>query len=545
MTMANNLSQGGNRRACLCPSRMARLLLLGLAIHLSAAELPAQAQRPKPSHHRHAAPIGQPVERADIARFRARVAVALSAAGPSKGIWGVLVTDAGSSQVLYAQNADSYFTPASNAKLFTTALALATLGPDYRVNTTMASAGTIDSSGLLNGDLILIGRGDANLSNRRFPYDKRVERDGPPEKVLAEMADAVVARGVKEISGDVVADDSMFQPEPFPSGWAIDDMLWSYGAAVSAIAVDDNTFLVELRPGAKEADAAMVTIQPDADYYTIENMVRTSAPRVEENLTVTREPGSHLVRIAGTMPQSGSPHKLTIGIEQPAEYAAKLLQRLLQARGVHVRGVSRARHALDPQLTSSVAVPQTILAEHASVPLADEVRAINKESLNLHAELLLRLAAYEKAQAITYEDALKFAAAFYQTVGIADGDVAFKDGSGLSRRDLVTPRAIVQMLRYAATQPWGAVYRSSLPIAGEDGTLAEHMKNTPAAGRIFAKTGTVEHIAALSGYATTVRGENLIFSILGNNNNLHAQGSREVVDAIVEAMVEELGTGKK
>jgi len=540
MKMVDTVSQVANRRA---RGSLLRLLFLALTLYFPAAQLPAQSPKAKP-HSRRTAPNTKPVERADIARFRMHVAAALSAAGPSKGTWGVLVTDA-SGQVLYAQNADTYFTPASNAKLFTTALALATLGPDFRVTTMIASAGTIDSSGVLNGDLVLIGRGDPSLSNRKFPYDKRVERDGLPEKVLSEMADALVARGVKEISGDVIADDSMFQSEPFPSGWAIDDMLWSYGAAVSAIAVNDNTFLVELRPGPKEADPASVTLQPDVNYYTIENLVRTSAHGSEENLKVTREPGSHLVRITGTMPQGGSPHRLTIGIEQPAEYAAKLLQSLLEARGIRLRGISRARHAPDPLLAGTAQPMQTILAEHVSVSLADEVRAINKESLNLHAELLLRLSAYEKVHAMSYEDALKFAAGFYQMAGIADGDVAFKDGSGLSRRDLVTPRAIVQMLSYAATQPWGEIYRSSLPVAAEDGTLSEHMKNTPAAGHIFAKTGTVEHIAALSGYATTLRGEHLIFSILGNNNNLHAQAAHNVVDAIAEAMVEDLGAIKK
>ena len=114
------------------------------------------------------------------------------------------------------------------------------------------------------------------------------------------------------------------------------------------------------------------------------------------------------------------------------------------------------------------------------------------------------LAAHEKAGATNYEDALKFASDFFKTAGIADGDVVLSDGSGLSRKDLVTPRAVVQMLRYAATQPWGELYRSTLPVAGEDGTLSDRMKNTPAAGRVFAKTGTIGHVNSLSGYATTV-----------------------------------------
>jgi len=482
---------------------------------------------------------------AGIGRFRERAEAALSAAGPDKGTWGVLVMDAGTGEILYARNPDGYFMPASDAKLFTTALALATLGPDYRVRTTVSAAGALDANGVLAGDLILTGRGDANLSNRKFPFDKREEREGPPEKALAEFADAVAARGVKEITGNVIADDSLFQHEKFPSGWLVDDMLWSYGAAVSAIAVNDNAFILELRPGSSEGEPAASESRPASDFYTVDNTVVTGARGTEQKLAVARDPGAHVIHVSGVMPLDAPPRRLTLAVEEPAEYAAALLVRLLTARGVKIDGFPRARHAGDPALaTAAGAPPQTLLAEHTSVSLADDVRLTNKNSENLHAELLLLLAAHEKEGANDYEDALKFASDFYRTAGIADGDVVLSDGSGLSRKDLVTPRAVVQLLRYASTQPWGELYRSSLPVAGEDGTLSERMKNTTAAGRIFAKTGTIGHGNSLSGYATTVRGGHLLFSILGNNNNLHAQDANRVIDAIAVAMVEELGREK-
>ncbi len=481
----------------------------------------------------------KPVARADIERFRRRVDAALSAAGPDKGTWGLLVTDAATGEVLYARNPDGYFMPASDAKLFTTAFALATLGLDYRVKTTVASNGALDANGVLNGDLVLIGRGDANLSNQKFPYDKREEREGPPEKVLAEFADAVAARGVKEVTGDVIADDSLFQHEKFPSGWLVDDILWSYGAAVSAITVDDNTFTVDLRPGMHEGDPARSDSGLAGDFYTLENTVVTGPRGSLENLAVARDPGSRLVRISGTMPLDAPSRRFTIAVEEPAEYAATLLARLLQARGVKIDGHPSARHA--STTASPAGAPRTVLAEHMSVPLSDDVRLTNKNSENLHAELLLLLAAHEKAGATNYEDASKVEADFFRVAGIADGDVVLSDGSGLSRKDLVTPRAVVQLLHYAATQPWGQLYRTSLPVAGEDGTLSDRMKNTPAAARIFAKTGTIGHGNALSGYATTASGEPLVFSILGNNNNLHAQDANKVIDAICVAMVEELG----
>ncbi len=530
--------------------RRLQALLVGclapaLVVCAAAANTAAQSRASRKAAPRAGTASVKPAARADVERFRQRAEVALAASGPDKGAWGLLVTDAATGEILYARNPDGYFMPASDAKLFTTALALATLGPDYRVRTSVVSTGAIDASGVLSGDLVLIGRGDANLSNRKFPFEKREEREGPPEKVLAEFANAVAARGVKEITGDVVADDSMFQHEQFPSGWLVDDILWSYGAAVSAIAVDDNTFTLDLRAGAREGDPARYDAGLASDFYTVENSVVTAPHGTEEKLAVARDPGSRLIYVSGVMPLDAPVRRLTIAVEEPAEYAASVLAHLLEAHGVKIDGHPSARH-MTPS-PAATAATQTVLAEHTSVPLSDEVRLTNKNSENLHAELLLLLSAHEKAGATNYEDAAKFALVFFKSAGIADGDVVLSDGSGLSRKDLVTPRAVVQLLRYAATQPWGELYRSTLPVAGEDGTLAERMKNTPAASRIAAKTGTIGHGNTLSGNATTVHGERLINSILGNNNNLHAHDANKVIDAVCIAMVEELGRddGKK
>ena len=525
-----------NRRL---PVLLVGCVVFGMVVCSGSANVAAQSRPSKSANSSGHSTSVKSEARADAARFRQRAEAALSSAGPDKGSWGVLVTDAATGEVLYARNPDSYFMPASDAKLFTTALALATLGPEYRVRTTVTTNGAMDANGVLNGDLVLIGRGDANLSNRKFPFAKTEEREGPPEKILLEFADAVAANGLKEVTGDVVADDSFFQHEKIPSGWLADDLLWSYGAAVSAIAVNDNTFTVELRPGAREGEAVRYEAGLAASFYSIENRVRTSSRGSEEKLAVARDPGSRLLHLSGTMPLDAQTRRLTMAIEEPAEYAASLFAHLLETRGVKIGGHPRARHSGDPP--ADPALPQTTLAEHTSVPLADDIRLTNKQSENLHAELLLLLAAHEKAGATNYEDALKFAGEFFKAAGIADGDVAFSDGSGLSRKDLVTPRAVVQLLRYASTQPWGDLYRSSLPIAAEDGTLSERMKDTPAAGRVFAKTGTIGHGNTLSGYANTVRGARLLFSILGNNNNMHAQDANKIIDAICVAMVEEIG----
>ncbi len=473
------------------------------------------------------------------ARFRARVETVLAASGAEKGYWGVLVADAETGEVLYALNAQKYFAPASNAKLFTTALALATLGPAYRFRTTVETRGTLDRQGRVRGDVVLVGRGDANLSNRKLPFEKKVEREGPPEKVLAELADQVVARGVRRIEGDIVADDGYFAYERFPSGWTVEDMMWSYGAAVSALAVDDNTFFLELRPGAREGAPARFGVEPDKGFYRIQNEVRTGAAGSEQKLEVSREPGSRQFVLRGSIPLRAEPHKLTLAVEEPAEYAAQLLKRLLEARGVRIHGQARARHAPEEKPGAPA-----VLAEHLSPPLVDDIRLVHKISQNLHAELLLRTAAREKIGATSTEAALQFAQEFFNSIGIAPGDVALHDGSGLSRRDLVTPQAVLALLQYAARQPWGGLFRSTLPVAGEDGTLDERMANTPAAGRIQAKTGTLDHVNSLSGYATTARGAKLVFSMFGNNHTLRGKEATGVLDAMAVAMVEELGAAE-
>jgi len=468
------------------------------------------------------------------ARFGERADELLGAAPASKGDWGLLIVDAQTGKTLYEKNADGYFVPASNMKLFSTALALAKLGPDYKFHTTLETRGTISSEGTLSGDVLLVGRGDPNLSNRKFPFELKEEFDGPPEKVLAELADALAARGIKEISGDIVGDDSYFPRERYPSGWEINDMVWEYGAAISAIVVDDNTVAVTLTPGDRAGDPVLANVVPLTPDFILQNDVSTSAADVKSDLTLTREPGANLVVVRGTMPAKSSPRKLVLAIEEPAQHAAALLAALLAERGVKVDGKMRAVHVPDTDST-----PRSVLAEHVSVPLGDSVKLVNKISQNLHTEMLLRTAARQNGPWATPEDMLKVPQDFYATVGIAPDDVIQTDGSGLSRHDLVTPRAVVTLLRYAQAQPWFAPYYASLPVAGEDGSLQDRMKSTVAAGRIHAKTGSVEHVRTLSGFAETPGGKRLIFSFLSNNQGGKNHEAADALNALCVAMIEE------
>lgn len=468
------------------------------------------------------------------AKFAARADALLGAGPASKGEWGLLIVDAESGDSLYEQNADKYFVPASNMKLFTTALALAKLGPEYRFHTTLETAGTISSAGALAGDVVLVGRGDPNLSNRKFPYELKEEFEGPPEKVLVELADALVAKGVKEISGDVIGDDSYFPRERYPNGWEIGDMVWEYGAAISAVVVGDNTVALTLTAGEQAGSPVQAAVSPATPEFTVENDVVTSAAEVKSDLTLTREPGANLVIVKGTLPARSTPRKLILAIEEPAQHAAATLKRLLEERGVKVGGVARARHD-----HGEAAGDPPVLAEHVSAPLGDAVKLINKISQNLHTEMLLRTVARQSGVWATPEDLEKVPAAFYAEAGIAADDVIQTDASGLSRHDLVTPRAIVTLLRFAEKQSWFGPYYASLPVAGVDGTLEDRMKNTAATGRIHAKTGSVEHVRTLSGFADTPGGRRLIFSFLGNNQAGKNHETADALTGLCVAMLEE------
>ncbi len=504
-------------------------------------------------------------KRPDVARFRARIDAALAEAHAEKAFWGVLITDRDNGETLYELNADRFFTPASNAKIFTSTLTLSMLGPDFRFRTTLETSGQLGADGRLVGDLVLIGRGDPDLSNRKFPYAGKAEREGPTEATLAEMVQGAVAKGLKEVDGDIVADDSYFPYDPYPAGWSVGDLYFTFGAPVSALALNDNSFSIEASPAQNEGDAATLAVEPAAALDSFAREVGTSPGSGKADFSVVRQPGQKFILLRGSIPVGHAPINLDFAMTDPAAVAALALKQTLENAGVRVTGEIRVQHAAPPRpfdgaslaarptanippipgtMTGEVAkiVNTLVLAEHISPSLLESIRLTNKVSQNLHAELFLRTVAREKAGVGSTDAGIWVEQNFLKTAGIADGDVVLSDGSGLSRDNLVTPRAVIQLLRYVSQQPWGTDYISTFPIAGVDGTLENRMKDTAAAGRILAKTGSLEHVRAMSGYATTLGGEHLIFTIFGNNNPEHGHDATVAMDAIGVAMVETLGT---
>jgi serine-type D-Ala-D-Ala carboxypeptidase/endopeptidase (penicillin-binding protein 4) len=493
-----------------------------------------------------------------------RIATILSQPDLTRGFWGIEVVSLSDGKTLYAQNSNKLFTPASNTKLFTTAAALALIGPDYNFRTTVETNGTLDKHGRLIGDLVLVGRGDPNLSGRELPYLLRTERNDHPIQVLEQLADELAQKGVKYVDGDLIADDSYFAFERYGEGWSQDDLVWADGAPVSALTINDNVIFVNILPADRVGERAFVHITPFADYYRIDNRIITTPVGTVRKIFINREPGSTVLTLWGNTPLDDTGVDEALALEDPAEFAAALFRQLLEKRGIVIYGRQHTRHtelASISTFTVTATAPSIsrggdessrtlqnqplVLASYQSKPLIEDVRVINKVSQNLHAEILLRLLGREKGTAGTVEGGLEVLRGFLNQAGIPSDHYTFYDGSGLSRQNLVTPHAVVQLLRYADGQPWGSSFRDTLPVGGLDGSLSDRFKNVAEQGHIYAKTGSLGGVKSLSGYATTERGDRIAFSILSNNFNLPNKRVTDTIDAIIQAIVEDGPSRKK
>jgi len=491
----------------------------------------------------------------NIASLALALALALPAAAPAAGLaesigrlvanspaarsafWGVQVVDLKTGRTLYQLNPNHFFVPASNTKLFSIALALARLGPDYTFTTRVMADGAPDAAGVVHGSLHLAGGGDPNLSPRDIPYHMG-PATGDPLAAIEELASQVAARGVQRVEGDVIGDDTWYVWQPYPDGWSIEDPEYEYGAPVSALTVGDNTLTLAIRPGEREGDPAVLVLNPALEYYNIDNRIRTSGAAEAGRIRFERAAHTFELQLWGAIALGGRGHDLLLGIEDPALYAALALRQALEKRGIAVTGEARARHQYPNtisdlrQAAAAPAAPEGAeLARRTSAPLVEDLRITAKVSQNLHAEMALRAVARARRNIGSREAGLAEMEDFLSEAGIASTAYSIHDGSGLSRSNLVTPAAVVKLLRHMYAGARRDDWISLLPVGGQDGTLSSRFGGA-AAGRIHAKTGSLSHVNALSGYALRANGDWVAFSILVNNANAPAGEIRAVIDRI-------------
>jgi len=471
----------------------------------------------------HGASLAKEIERLLAASPAARTA-----------FWGIGVVDLASGKTLYASNADHFFVPASNTKLFTTALALSRLGPAFTFQTRVLADAAPDANGRITG-LRLVGGGDPNLSGRALPYRMGASK-GDPLAAIEDLAAQLAARGVKRVAGDIVGDDTWYAWQPYAVGWGLDDPESDDGPPISALTVNDNIFTLSVHPGQRAGDSAVLSLVPAIEFFRIDNRVLTTAAGGERRIRYSRLPGSYDLHLWGEMPVRAKEVDLLMAVEDPARYAAMALRAALAERGIAVEGEAVSRHAWPGE---TVEAPDGVeLARRVSAPLIEDLRVTDKVSQNLHAELALRAVAKARQGVGSFEAGREEMKAFLGEVGIAPESYNFNDGSGLARLNLVTPAAVLKLLRFMYGGPHREDWLSMLPVGGKDGTLSTRFGNTPGAGRVFAKTGSLSHVSALSGYIHRADGRWAAFSILVNNYNAPAAEVRGVMDRICNLVVE-------
>jgi D-alanyl-D-alanine carboxypeptidase/D-alanyl-D-alanine-endopeptidase (penicillin-binding protein 4) len=442
--------------------------------------------------------------------------------GARSGHWGVLIVSLTRGDTLYSRNPDDMMQPASTMKLMTSALSLERFGPDHQFSTDVFRDGPVGADGTLNGNIYLRGDGDPGFSNRFLR--------GDPDAPVEMLARFVAGAGVKHVRGDLVADASAFEQRKIPEGWQSRYLGLSYAAPVSALSLNENTVWVVVEPNANGGPAT-VRFEPSSSGIVLGSTVRTVKGSRGASLSIRRS-GAGVVDARGWIGSRSGPRRYELVVDEPAMFCAGALRDALAAQGITVDGTIRLG-TTPPNAARVTGFP--------SPPLARLIAVMNRESVNHYAELLFRDVAHSESGVGSAENGNALLRRFaHDKLGIDSNEVYAADGSGLSVLDRVSPRAMVHLLSYAHTAPWGASFHASLPVAGESELLRHRMRATPAQGNLHATTGTTNPVISLAGYVTALDGEVLAFSfIYTGNDRWRAKSAIDQVGATLANFVRE------
>ena len=463
----------------------------------------------------------RPAANADsTAQLRTEILAETRKSGVSRGSWGIVVDSLDRRDRLVDVNARTLFVPASIAKLVSVATAAEAVGWDYRFETSLFTTGSI-SQGRLFGDLLIVGSGDPSIGGR-----------GGGD--LSALVAAVKAAGFERIEGRIVGDDDALE-EPRPQlSWAWDDLGYTTGAIFGALNLAENRTIATVAAGLTAGAPAAVTLESRAEARTIVNRVVTGPAGSPSLVWPEQRPGETGLTIAGSLPLGAQPFQLGISIGNPTLWFASVLRKRLIEEGIIVTGDAVDIDDLAPPPDRSDAM---MLFTYRSPTLAEIAQPLLKESINLYAEAFMRLNS-DKGAFPTNDAALEGLRKRLTAWGVPEGSYQLVDGSGLSRRDAISPEAIMTVLRRMADNSSASPFVSALPVAGVDGSLTTRMKGTTAEGNVRAKTGTMSNIRSLAGYVTTRGGEHLAFVIVINNFEGTGAAANQAIDAIAVRLAE-------
>lgn len=450
--------------------------------------------------------------------------------------WGVSVVSLTTGKQVYGRNAGQLFIPASNMKIYTTGVALDLLGADYRWRTSAYAGSQPDATGTISGNLTLYGRGAPDL----VAQEKKDSGDGS----LTRLAEDLYQRGVRQVSGNVIGDESYFRGEALGNGWPWTDLQWYFGAEATALSVNDNAIELSILPPTKTDDPPQVNVNDADNYVSIQNSLTVVKRGEQTKIGIERGLSDNKIRVWGEFPLGGRGFGARLSVHNPSLWAARLFLKALRNRGIKVQGTAEARDSRVPPSERFDPSASTELAFVLSKPLGEIVKDTNKGSINLYAELLLRTLGRERGKLVSTPDpigrergddeaGLEVIRLWLSRAGISTAGMALHDGSGLSRLNLVTPESISKLLVSLSKTAADPVFRASLPISGRDGTLGGRLETL--ADRVTAKTGSLTYTTSLSGYVTAAGGEVMAFSILCNDQTARASTTR-VIDQIVSLL---------
>ena len=445
-------------------------------------------------------------------------------------------------QVIYARNEHKLFIPASTTKTLTEGTLLASLGPDYRFHTRLYATAPLDAKGKLKGDLVLVASGDPNLSNRIRPEGTLAFEDhdhsyggpavaGDPLTVIRQLAKDAAAKGLRRIEGRVLVDTSLFPDGPREGGTSV---------VISSIVVNDNVIDLEARPGPKAGDPVVLKSSPQTSYVKFVNQLTTSPAGSKLNLedpsVLINSDGTLVATLRGSLPLDAKAVTAPFAVSSPTQFAETVLREALAAAGIQVLPPANAP-APDFAAYTRFYTPANQLAEHVSLPLSEEIKITLKVSQNLHAGMGPYLLGALVAK--NFKDPLQAGfnveREFLQGAKLDLSGASQGDGAGGDWADLFSPHFVCRYLAYWTTRPDFDVFFKALPILGKDGTLAKIQTDSPAAGHVFAKSGTygapdrlngnmMLNGKGLAGYVITKSGQRLAFAAYVNHVQLPADG---------------------